>query len=549
MFPRINGELISIGYEYWLIPRFEMPEIPDDWRPRPARVWGTTRQWDQQPGHVVEKKAVIRGAPGQPLTFEQVSACAYSNYRSAYRQRGDALGEEPRISKAKSVFEYMSEKEKERLASILAAAKEGPPPALLTTQEVVKEEQVPGVPASEVEIPPLSPRTASSALKGYMPYNDDLEKQDRYRTYLVSQTYNTKEPNPTLKPGASFDAINKELDDFASSARIFKPMAFAMSSRFTSGSASLATSDLKQAKPGLHVYDATKAKIEAEQKKEPVPEVKKAMTPREQAADMGQYGRLTREVTEFYPVKLLCKRFGVADPHPEGKPEAANTGSNTPSNGFEGAPLPKNDASWASAFVHKSGEEQATTPLPDEDVGERAPRTMAEVGMADDVNQGRDTLTYTKPSMDIFKAIFASDDEDSDDEEEEVDVKPTIPAPRMTADPFPPKRNEVPLAADDLSAFKPVYRKAADPSAGDSDKKKKKDKKKRKGVLSFEVGDEGEEGAAESKEDRRKKRKEVNSSALLMEDGTEPVQVEEWVEKTGIPAARAAHRKGAADFM
>ena len=528
--------------------RFEMPEIPDDWRPRPARVWGTTRQWDQQPGHVVEKKEVIRGAPGQPLTFEQVSLSTYIKHTFADHQRGEALGEEPRISKAKSVFEYMSEKEKERLTSILAAAKEGPPPPLLTTQEVVKEEERPGVPASGVEIPPLSPRTASSALKGYMPYNDDLEKQDRYRTYLVSQTYNTKEPNPTLKPGASFDAINKELDDFASSARIFKPMAFAMSSRFTSGSASLATSDLKQAKPGLHVYDATKAKIEAEQKKEPVPEVKKAMTPREQAADMGQYGRLTREVTEFYPVKLLCKRFGVADPHPEGKPEAANTGSNTPSNGLEGAPLPKNDASWASAFVHKSGEEQTTTPPVDEDAGERAPRTMAEVGMADDVNQGRDTLTYTKPSMDIFKAIFASDDEDSDDDEE-VDVKPTIPAPRVTADPFPPKRNEAPLAVDDLSAFKPVYRKAADPPIADSDKKKKKDKKKRKGVLSFEVGDEGEEGAVESKEDRRKKRKEVNSSAILTDNGQEPMQVEEWVEKTGIPVARAAHRKGAADFM
>jgi len=443
----------------------------------------------------------------------------------------------------------MSEKEKERLASILAAAKEGPPPALLAADEAVKEEQGPGVPASEVEIPPLSPRTASSALQGYMPYNDDLEKQDRYRTYLVSQTYNTKEPNPILKPGASFDAINQELEAFASSARIFKPMAFAMSSRFTSGSASLATSDLKQAKPGLHVYDATKAKIEAEQKKEPVPEVKKAMTPREQAADIGQYGRLTREVPEFYPVKLLCKRFGVADPHPEGKPEAANTGANTPSNGLEGAPLPKNDASWASAFVHQSDENQTEAGIATEETGERAPRTMAEVGMADDVNQGRDTLTYTKPSMDIFKAIFASDDEDSDDEPDEVDVKPTIPDLRVTREPSPPKRTEQPLAADDLSGFKPVYRKAVDPPSGESDKKKKKDKKKRKGVLSFEVGDEGEDGVVESKEDRRKKRKEVSTLLLSVADVAESAQEEEWVEKTGIPVARAAHRKGAADYM
>jgi len=448
----------------------------------------------------------------------------------------------------------MSEKEKERLASILATSKEGPPPALLTAAEAAKEEEGPGAPAEGVEIPPLSPRTASSALRGYMPYNDDVEKQERYRTYLVSQTYNTKEPNPSLKPGASFDAINKELEDFASSARIFKPMAFAMSSRFTSGSASLATSDLKQAKPGLHVYDATKAKAEAELKKEPVPEAKKAMTPREQAADMGQYGRLTREVAEFYPVKLLCKRFGVADPHPEGKPEAANTGagSSTPGNGLESAPLPKNDASWASAFVHQSADDEAAPPTQDDNAGERVPRSLGEVGMADDVNQGRDTLTYTKPSIDIFKAIFASDDEDSDDEDDAVDVKPIIPAPRVTADPFPPKRDEKPLAVDDLSAFKPVYRKAADPPAADSGGKRKKDKKKRKGVLSFEVGDEGEDGDVDrSKEDRRKKRKEIGTP-LAISNGAEvneaPLE-EEWVEKTGIPVARAAHRKGAADFM
>lgn len=50
-----------------------MPEIPPDWRPRPARVWGTTKKWDEAPGEVKEEKEVIRGQPGKPLTFEQVS--------------------------------------------------------------------------------------------------------------------------------------------------------------------------------------------------------------------------------------------------------------------------------------------------------------------------------------------------------------------------------------------------------------------------------------------------------------------------------------------
>jgi G patch domain-containing protein 1 len=55
----------------WL--RFEMPEIPPDWRPRPARVWGTTRRWDETPDQKPKAKENIRGAPGKPLTFEEVS--------------------------------------------------------------------------------------------------------------------------------------------------------------------------------------------------------------------------------------------------------------------------------------------------------------------------------------------------------------------------------------------------------------------------------------------------------------------------------------------
>jgi G patch domain-containing protein 1 len=56
-----------------LISRFELPDIPADWRPRPARVWGTTRKWDQEPGQAMDTSApTIRGAPGQPLSIHQV---------------------------------------------------------------------------------------------------------------------------------------------------------------------------------------------------------------------------------------------------------------------------------------------------------------------------------------------------------------------------------------------------------------------------------------------------------------------------------------------
>ena len=47
------------------------------------------------------------------------------------------------------------------------------------------------------------------------------------------------------------------------------------------------------------------------------------------AAKLNMYGHMTRSVTDFYPTRLLCKRFNVKDPHPvpaaeeEGKETAA----------------------------------------------------------------------------------------------------------------------------------------------------------------------------------------------------------------------------------
>ena len=49
-----------------------MPEIPPDWRPRPARVWGTTRRLEEEPNIKLDEKIVLRGAPGKALTSEQV---------------------------------------------------------------------------------------------------------------------------------------------------------------------------------------------------------------------------------------------------------------------------------------------------------------------------------------------------------------------------------------------------------------------------------------------------------------------------------------------
>ena len=346
---------------------------------------------------------------------------------------------------------------------------------------------------------------------------------------------------PDLRHG-TVEEVNKELQDFAASARIFKPMSFAMSNRFTAGSSSLAATDLKQPKAGLHLYDAEKAKADMEKPKgEAVAEVKH-MNPREEAAAKGMYGPLTRETKTFYPEKLLCRRFGVQNPYPDGDP---SKGEKAPGGGDAGAisDVPANDASWQDSFIHKELDVPATQTAPAEDA---RPKSIAEVGMAEDSTQGRDTLTYVKPSLDIFKAIFEADsDSDDDDEEPDSGAKAIVgPGSRPGEDPFPVKQ-EAPV---DLATFRPVFQGRKDGEGDEKSEKKKakKEKKKRKGVLSFEV--DPEEEAAE-KEFKKKKRN-LAQTAMDKEVKSEPVEVpeEEWVEKP-VSYVKAGARKGAADFM
>lgn len=473
------------------------------------------------------------------------------------------------MSTAKSVFDFMTEKDRERLQTFIATAKaanaanaqlSSQPGAAPSAKEFMQEV------STEVTIPPLSPRTAGAALRGFIPYGDDPARQERYKSYLTSQTHDTTQPDPILRRGTT-EEINKELEDFAASARIFKPMSFAMSSRFTSGSASLAVSDAKQPKAGLHAYDPVRAaEAMAEREKQKALQSQqgtlggvaedpgRVLTSREQAAKDGRYGQLTRTVKEFYPTKLICRRFGVQDPHPEGEPKGISAVGGAGSSGLEGLPLPSNDASWESGFVHQdqglptafgsasttgrngpggSAEGQAE----EEEEVERVPRSLADVGMPGDANQGRDTLTYTKPSIDIFKAIFASDDEDEDDNDDDDGKKEgeedeDIPACEMLARQRKKlederekaralKRKQEEEGTVDIATFKPVFsmrREQSDTTtttkatprmeggSGDKEgggdtqvtakKQKKKDRKdkkeKRKGVLSF-AADEGED--------------------------------------------------------
>ena len=115
---------------------------------------------------------------------------------------------------------------------------------------------------------------------------------------------------------------------------------------------------------------------------------------------------LTHEIVPWQPSRLLCKRFGVKDPSPDimtDTPMPGESDSNMGGNAW------KAEEALAKADLHT-----ATGPTGTDltsSVGRRAECDLENVGLGEDESQGHDTLTYMRPRMDIFKVIFASDNE------------------------------------------------------------------------------------------------------------------------------------------
>lgn len=469
----------------------------------------------------------------------------------------------------------MSAKSKERLAQAMGAHQTTG--VSLTVDEPTEQPE-------GVLVPPLSPRTASAALKGFIPFADDPAKQDRYKSYLASQTYNTAEPSPKLLPGRPVNEINKELSDFSKSAAMFKPMSFAMANRFTTSSAS--AQDVVQPKPGLHIPDPDKLD-EWTDKSKTQNEIKEVLTPRQEAAKAGMYGAMTRTEENWAPNKLLCKRFGVADPYPDGLPGATKEESGPTGGTFGTRPLltaPGQDVAWQDKFINVPSNEAHATPDSTRENGPRQPKTLAEVGLADDENQGRDTLTYKKPEIDIFKAIFADEEDDSDDDEEgpmdgsrSASVVSTLPPPsklQQSLSALTTGEASPVVSADDASpgttsaSYRPVFARPsskrdvdemqADTQAnggkadGAKSKKSKKEKKKANKILmSFDVGEE-EEGDNVHKRKKEKRDKKDLGKMTNKDAGVDDAGADEdmWVEKeVAIPTAPLSKRKRAEDFL
>lgn len=387
----------------------------------------------------------------------------------------------------------------------------------------MEENPSPPTPAI-VEVPRTDPAVAKAALMGFQPFQQDPVKQTRYTSYLHLQAAANQTLPPQLQPLANqtIEEFNVELQSFAKAAQIFKPMSIAMASRFRSSTLNEGLVDVVQEglyQPPADAYQEKGGETETEEKKAVVEE-----SPKEHAARMGMFGKLTREEKSWLPAKLLCKRFGVKvpevvldDPANEMDIDERPMATSLPGVG-EGLPIPNHDQGVSAGGAGPVRAIAASDGAGLTNKG-KGRRDLNNIGLGEDDDQGRDILTYERPTMDIFKAIFASDEEDSsvsDDEgkpERLTVAKEEVPQPSKLASAFAPQLpptststsgdalQSQPKEQDttmDLSSFRPTFvSKSQRGGAKDKDKGTKLEKAKKKAstkaLVSFGV-DEDEGG-------------------------------------------------------
>lgn len=375
---------------------YEPPKIPSDWKSSKICVNTTTTLMPYQSSAEIAKLSTL-----DP------------------KSRASILGET--ALPGKSVFDYLSPSARSRIAS--ATNNPNLPPALDEAHSALP------APSPHSLIPPLSPTTAHAALKrgtaGWTPYADDPRKLSRYRIFLETRaSLAPPETLPPRAPGATTDDWVKEMQEFAHAAHIFRPVSGLMATRFTSSSAT--------PKVGS---DATGNDAEPQLLAQPV---EKVQDPAMQAAAVGMYGPLTRSVVDFFPSRLLCKRFNVRPPAhvaADPTPATASSGNNT------GAPAATQES---QASTHSTALPQRRLELVgkrdvDEMVRERGMGMKREgrgeqeegVGASKtNENEGRsgghenekavsvvdpdrnEALERERPGDAVFRAVFGSDSED-----------------------------------------------------------------------------------------------------------------------------------------
>lgn len=273
--PPIEGFKLANLYEaHTLSEKIPMPKVPPSWKPSKI-ITKEKKTGDENSIN----RPVPSKSPHNPTT------------------RAAALGET--ALPGKSIFDYISSGNRDRIAD---ASKKPALPAGLgqlpdsnVSSKSTRRHDGPSAyyVTKEIAVGALH----RSMLRG-MPYSDDVDKLMRYRHFLqlsAGLISDSQGSTSDVEDGI----MQNEYQEFAQTAKVFQPISNAMATRFTSSSA---TPDNAQKQSSSGPMTSGKPLATGD------------IDSAEAAARSGMYGTMTRKIIDFYPTRLVCKRFGVQQP-------------------------------------------------------------------------------------------------------------------------------------------------------------------------------------------------------------------------------------------
>ncbi|XP_026531720.1 G patch domain-containing protein 1 isoform X2 [Notechis scutatus] len=406
------------------------PDLPRDYRP--IHYFRPVIKATAENSHLLQ---ALAESTGKLLSDTAIQ----SRHQKTASERREVLGETALKGPTASVLEYLSDKDKERIQEVKQAIQPQRKADTVPQQSPYNKPHAP--PASDVPRKwqlMLGSQLSTTGSTDFKPFASNPEKQKRYEHYLENLACGKKDvPESCLDASMTEWERGREREEFSRAAAFYKTSSSILSSRFTT------------------------AKLEDDTDKVDVPRDEETnVDDKAAAAKMKMFGKLTREKFEWHPDKLLCKRFNIPDPYAESCIVGLPTVKRDKYSVFNFLTVASESASGIRNQPTKTGVQQDNVPnkpkkssrwdVPDKekkkdtisefislarskiDVPEQLPKAIEEKakhGTSDLVPTQPSGLPSgpseaaveeeSRPSMDLFKAIFASSSDDTSSSEEE----------------------------------------------------------------------------------------------------------------------------------
>lgn len=334
--------------------------------------------------------------------------------------------------------------------------------------------------------------TAAAALRGFKPYVDSPQRDQRYTLFLqhhagASSGQGTATPLPARLSTQTAADHARELEDYARSARIFKPASTMLAGRFHSCGSSSDAQSQRRAAAGLYTREAQSAYTQPSMAANKVAAAsQRELSPRQAAVRSDNFGSLTRSHHSFEPARLLCKRLRVAPP---ATTSAAQEQDSQDSNANQASTSRAPELLGATAMAALGSASAVSIQSKSQ-----APAHELNNDSARGTDGGENDFMPHKASHDIFAAVFGDADESETDDEADAphstSLAPTVATAKQEAAQDQASA-ALSLTSDTLATFRPAFQLVERPATHEPGTKRKKSKKTKTSTapLSFDVDD------------------------------------------------------------